>query len=303
MTDLPTSQPRQKSSARRTVVLTALAAVLALAVLGGWQFTKSFRAINGPQTAANDFLRANSDRGPIEAYAMTAPSFREETPETTWETASRRLHLGRFYAADWTDTTTTGDMTTLRGVLRRLDLPALQASIDLRRIDASWKIVTVAIENPPAAADQTTQTALHTAAEEQAPAQQAALQPLPQDGASPAQQSDPTVSPVMPVPRFGAVPGAAAVAPNPANLTLGHAGPPGTSVASGQVGPTCMGVLWPQGFHANRIDCPLYLKTQPGLTERCLAHTEDGLTASVLVTYLNYDPVTRQSQIDCRIGR
>jgi hypothetical protein len=84
---------------------------------------------------------------------------------------------------------------------------------------------------------------------------------------------------------------------------LGRAGPPGSVVASGQVGPYCMTPLWKHGFHANQVDCPLYLPTRPGATEQCVARDAVGTVHDITVTFLDYDRATRQSSVDCTINR
>lgn len=269
--------------------------VFLLIVAGGWWFVREFRSISGPEKAANAFFRANSDSGPMDAYTMTAPAFQEQTPETTWANTSRRLRLTSFYAADWIDHETEGDISTVRGVIKRLNLPDIKVSVDLRRIEGNWKVSTVALEDQVGAVDQTAQAqptmpASDSTATGQTDQVQTGLPP------------EETPSPVMSVPRYGGAPEQSTQASAPSALPLGRAGPPGSAVASGQVGPTCMGELWPKGFHADRVDCPIYLKTQPGLTEQCSAHAQDGSMATVTVTFLDYDPTTRESKIDCSIN-
>jgi hypothetical protein len=176
-------------------------------------------------------------------------------------------------------------------VIKRLNLPDIEVSVDLRRIQGRWKVATVALEDKPGATDQTAQTQFTTtAAADQASQAPAGL------------PSDEAPSPVMSVPRFGGAPDQTAQTSAASTLRLGRAGPPGSAVASGQVGPTCMGELWPKGFHADRVECPIYLKTQPGLAEQCSAHAQDGSMANVTVTFLDYDPITRESKIDCSIN-
>jgi hypothetical protein len=116
------------------------------------------------------------------------------------------------------------------------------------------------------------------------------------------------VQPVAPVPRFG--PGAhvdEATAPgvrmSPApRRRLGRAGPPGTMMPSGQVGPACMTPLWKAGFHTNHVDCPLYLPARPGATEQCRATDAAGRVRGVTVTFLDWIPEARRGAIDCRLN-
>ena len=90
------------------------------------------------------------------------------------------------------------------------------------------------------------------------------------------------VQPVAPVPRFG--PGSHVDETSARGTSsedrpqprLGRAGPRGTMMPSGQVGPACMTPLWKAGFRTNHVECPLYLPTRPGVTQQCTATDAGG---------------------------
>lgn len=117
------------------------------------------------------------------------------------------------------------------------------------------------------------------------------------------------VEPVAPVPRFGpgspvyqsSVPGVQLK--NPRSRRYGRAGPPGTMMPSGQVGPACMTPLWRAGFRTNHVECPLYLPARPGASQQCLARDASGRMRGVTVTFLDWDASTGRGAIDCRLNR
>jgi hypothetical protein len=251
---------------------------------------------SGAEQAATMFFRTNADQGTDAAYAMTAPIFRDVTPGTIWSRISSNYSLSRLSDVDWTQHDAEGNVTTVRGTLHREGLSPLPVTVDLRRIDGIWKVATIAFEAPAPADGGATASAL---AQPATPNTQIAapvdnsLPPATTDGDAP--------GPVMSVPRFGPVPGQdRAPTDTVSSSSGGRPGPAGSVVASGQVGPTCMGQLWKQGLRTTGVDCPLYLPTRPGATESCVAHTQTGATTGVAVTYLDYDPATRESTIECR---
>ena len=259
-----------------------------LLIAVGWWFTQTFAAIAGPQNAATAFLSSNGSDGPSVAYRQTSATFQLSTSEPTWVAYSQQYQLEKYYAADWNQFQTSGDSSSLHGIVKRTGLPDLQAQIDLRRVDTVWKVVYVQMTGP---------TGLISSSG-------TGVGPSPGDlgaggGGAPVGSGD------VSQPTGVAGPAAPLTVPQPApqsTIPLGRSGPPGTVVASGQVGPTCMSPLWSQGFRADSVKCPLYLNARPGETEICSAHSIDGRYATVRVTYLDYDPVTRLNKIDCRIN-
>lgn len=117
------------------------------------------------------------------------------------------------------------------------------------------------------------------------------------------------IEPVAPVPRFG--PGSPAYQASAQGVQLpprdhrrvGRAGPPGTVMPSGQVGPACMTPLWKAGFRTNHVDCPLYPPTSPGASQQCMARDMAGRTRRLTVTFLDWDAATGRGAIDCRLNR
>lgn len=122
--------------------------------------------------------------------------------------------------------------------------------------------------------------------------------------AAPVQQ----VKPVAPVPRFG--PGSPVYQssaqsvrrPERGSRRFGRAGPAGTMMPSGQVGPACMTPLWKAGFRTNHVECPLYLPARPGATQQCMARDAAGRMRSLTVTFLDWDARTGRGAIDCRLN-
>lgn len=117
------------------------------------------------------------------------------------------------------------------------------------------------------------------------------------------------VQPVAPVPRFG--PGSHVNETSAQGMSSedrsrsrpGRAGPRGTMMPSGQVGPACMTPLWKAGFRTNHVECPLYLPTRPGATQQCTATDAGGRVRSLTVTFLDWDASTGRGAIDCRLNQ
>jgi hypothetical protein len=131
------------------------------------------------------------------------------------------------------------------------------------------------------------------------------------------------VTPIAPVPRYGPgspvytepetygraattqIPGQSPIPRHHAvrGLRLGRAGPPGSALPSGQVGPNCMTPLWKSGFHATSTQCPLYLPARPGAQEQCVAQDSAGRSRDFTVTFLDWNPATGTGSVDCGVGR
>ena len=287
----PQAAPIAASQARQannpTLVIMIVMVMLAVVLAGAWLWRGGGRS--GADQAATAFFRANADEGADAAYALTAPTFRDTTPASTWARLSQSYRLARMSDIAWTQHDAEGNVTTVRGTIHRAGMPDLPVAVDLRRIGSTWKVATVAFEAPaPLNADAAVADAPPAAAPMAQPP--AAVD----DAAQTSTVGDDTPGPVMSVPDRGPLNPVAPV------QNSGRPGPAGSSVAAGQVGPTCMGQLWKAGVRTTNVDCPLYLPTRPGATEQCVARTQAGDSVGVTVTYLDYDALTRNSAIDCR---
>lgn len=303
----PTATPRKSSGGVAVIVVL----VLIILAAGIWHFKGAIGGgASGPETAASAFFKKNGDSGPDAAYATTSAAFQDATPAATWSTLSQRLQLASYTEASWSDAQVSGDVASLHGTVKRLNLPDLKAAVDLRRIDGTWKVASVSVQDPtissPAPSANGGANPTTTAQQQQQPPATAPGDPssmAPSDNAGGAMAGTapttlPPPTPIAPVPRYGGAP----MSTPTGNLALGRAGPPGTAMPSGQVGPECMSPLWKMGFRADSVRCPLYLPTIPGRQETCMAHSIDGRVGTVTVTFLDYDPITKRGTFDCHLN-
>jgi hypothetical protein len=277
--------------------------VVLILIIVGVCFARGAFGGSGAEKAATAFFQSNADEGAAIAYDRTAPTFHDVTPEATWANTSRQYNLGSFTGANWTQRDAEGDLTTVRGKLHLAGNADLPVVVDLRRIGGIWKVSTVAFQAADESSTQIPTPSLPSdsaASSIQSP-QQAGNASLPngQPGgviAAPNMNGAPAAPTAAPPASFSGAPAAPVAAAPTSSDAAGNA-----VIVGSQMEPICMSALAAQGFAVNRVDCRTGLAAKPGAQQLCYAHVQDGRTLYASVTYGGYDPVTRQSRIDCRM--
>ncbi len=278
--------------AKGLVAVLAIFGILAIVVVAAVWFLASrvIGATSGPVFAANSFFTTTSLSGPTASYMSAAPGFRNVMSLDAWNTVSRLWQLSAFASADWPVRKVYPYSADLQGSVHLANGVNMPVDVKLEKEPDGWKVLSLQLNAP--ASMVTAQAGSEAAVQAQV---QQAQQMNPQAAAA-APELAPGVSSVQSV--------APLSRPATANLSAqasGRAGPPSVFLASGQVGPTCMEQLFKAGFRNEGVYCTqTYLPTKPGASEVCMAH-QNGISHPVTVTFLDYDPVTRQGSIICRL--